>query len=99
MTLPYACFPFRRALTGIQAAGYRYVAWGTTHQEDAGQTPVIAPDAPPGRAKELGKACRDLRLEPLLMFSGIYPEAPEARKVLTSRVRQADAAGISQLLS
>ena len=32
MTLPYARFPLQRALTGIQGAGYRYVAWGTTHR-------------------------------------------------------------------
>ena len=33
MTLPYSRFPLQRALTGIRAAGYRYVAWGTTHHE------------------------------------------------------------------
>ena len=70
-----------RALTGIKAAGYRYVAWGTTHQEaDGKQVPVIAADAPPDRAKELGKKCRDLGLEPLMMFSGIYPEAPDGAR-------------------
>ena len=37
--------------------------------------PVIAADAPPEQAKELGKKCRDLGLEPLMMFSGVYPEA------------------------
>ena len=35
MTLPYSRFPLERALTGIKAAGYRYVAWGTTHREGA----------------------------------------------------------------
>jgi sugar phosphate isomerase/epimerase len=99
MTLPYARFPLRRALTGIQGAGYRYVAWGTTHREDAGPTPVIAPDAPPGRAKELGDACRDLGLEPLLMFSGVYPEAPDAPAVLKARIRQASAGGVPQVLT
>jgi len=28
MTLPYAAFPFERALKGIASAGYRHVAWG-----------------------------------------------------------------------
>ncbi|MCA1685353.1 MAG: sugar phosphate isomerase/epimerase [Planctomycetia bacterium] len=99
MTLPYSRFPLRRALTGIQGAGYRYVAWGTTHQEETGPTPVLAPDAPPDRAKELGKACRDLGLEPLLMFSGVYPEAPNAPAVFKARVRQAAAGGVPQVLT
>src|SRR4051794_20812727 len=61
MTLPYSRFPLERALEGIQAAGYRFIAWGTTHQEAGGKrVPVLAGDAPPGRAKELGKRCRDL---------------------------------------
>lgn len=99
MTLPYARFPLERALAGIKAAGYRYVAWGTTHQEADGQKPVIAADAPADRARELGKRCRDLGLEPLLMFSGIYPEAPEALAVLKARISQAQAAGIPQVLT
>ncbi len=99
MTLPYARFSLQRALTGIRAAGYRYVAWGTTHQEADGRTPVIAPDAPADRAKELGKRCRDLGLEPLMMFSDIYPEAPNAPKVLKARILQAEAAGIPQVLT
>src|SRR6185295_1710875 len=59
MTLPYAEFPLQRALKGIQAAGYKYVAWGTTHKQ-AGEkpVPVISPDAPPQKAKELGEQCR-----------------------------------------
>jgi sugar phosphate isomerase/epimerase len=99
MTLPYSRFPLRRALTGIQGAGYRYVAWGTTHQEGSGREPVIAPDAPPDRAKELGRTCRDLGLEPLLMFSGVYPEAPDALSVLRARIRQAAAGGVPQVLT
>jgi sugar phosphate isomerase/epimerase len=99
MTLPYARFPLERALTGIKGAGYEFVALYTTHQEAAGPTPVIAPDAPPDRAKEIGKKCRDLGLEPLLMFSGIYPEAPDALKVLKARVLQAEAAGLAQVLT
>ena len=99
MTLPYSRFPFQRALAGIQLAGYRYVAWGTTHQEPGGATPVIAPDAPSGRAKELGKRCRDLGLEPLMMFSGVYPEAPDAPNILRARILQAEAASIPQVLT
>jgi sugar phosphate isomerase/epimerase len=99
MTLPYARFSLDRALSGIKAAGYRYVAWGTTHREGANQVPVIAADAPPQTALELGRKCRDLGLEPLMMFSGIYPEADDAMKVLAARIRQASAGGVPQVLT
>lgn len=100
MTLPYSAFPLQRALTGIQTAGYRYVAWGTTHKEAGGQSvPVLAADAAPAKAKELAQRCRDLGLEPLMMFSGIYPEAKNGLEVLQNRVRQAAAAGIPQVLT
>jgi sugar phosphate isomerase/epimerase len=96
MTLPYARFPLQRALTGIKAAGYRYVAWGTAHQEgSAERIPVVAGDAPPDRAKELGKKCRDMGLEPLMMF-GPPPESVDALK---HRIRQAAAAHVAQVLT
>src|SRR5437773_1477517 len=75
MTLPYSQFPLERALTGIKAAGYQFVAWGTSHKEDGKSVPVLAADAAPEKAKELATRCRDMGLEPLMMFSGIYPEA------------------------
>jgi sugar phosphate isomerase/epimerase len=100
MTLPYSQFPLERALSGIKSAGYSYVAWGTTHREKEGkEVPVIAPDAPPARARELAARCRDLGLAPLMMFSGIYPEAKDAVEILTSRIRQASAAGVPQVLT
>ena len=99
MTLPYSRFPLDRALTGIKAAGYDHVAWGTTHKEGAAQVPVIAATAPPAQAKELGKKCRGMGLEPLMMFSGIYPEAADALDVLRARIRQAAAAGIPHVLT
>jgi sugar phosphate isomerase/epimerase len=101
MTLPYASFPLKRALSGIRGAGYRYVAWGTTHQETPGgdRVPVMAPDASPDKAKDLGKFCRDMGLEPLMMFSTVYPEAADGLEVLTARIKQAGAAGIPQVLT
>lgn len=100
MTLPYSPFPLQRALTGLKAAGYRYVAWGTSHRESAGErVPVMPMDAPPARARELGKRCRALGLEPLMMFSIIYPEAEKGLEVLTHRIKQAAAAGIPQVLT
>jgi sugar phosphate isomerase/epimerase len=96
MTLPYSQFPLERALTGLKTAGYRYVAWGTTHKEaDGKQIPVLAGDASLEKAKELAKKCRDLGLEPVMMF-GPSPEAVDAFK---QRIRQAAAAGVAQILT
>jgi sugar phosphate isomerase/epimerase len=96
MTLPYARFPLERALSGIKTAGYRYVAWATAHQEaDGKQVPILPGDAAPEKAKEVAKKCRDLGLEPVLMF-GPSPENVEALK---QRILQAGAAGIAQVLT
>lgn len=100
MTLPYSQFPLERALTGLKSVGYRYVAWGTQHVEAGGErVPVMPADAPAERAKELAARCRDMGLEPLLMFSTIYPEDSKGLEVLTHRIRQAAAAGIPQVLT
>lgn len=101
MTLPYAEFPLQRALTGIKAAGYDFVAWGTTHCQRPGgeKNPVMPADATPDRARELAKRCRDLGLQPLMMFSTVYPEDPTAVEILTQRIKQASAAEIAQVLT
>ena len=100
MTLPYSQFPLERALEGIKRAGYRYVAWGTTHKQPGGQSaPVMAADAPPDAARELARRCRDTGLEPVLIFSTVYPEADDALPKLRQRIRQASAAKIPQVLT
>ena len=100
MTLPYSNFPLQRALTGIKAAGFRHVAWGVRHRESSGeQVPVMAEDASIETARTLGQRCRDLGLEPVMMFSTIYPEDAKALKVLTQRIKQAEAAGIGQVIT
>ena len=101
MTLPYSGFPLKRALTGIATAGYRFVAWGTTHQESPGgkRIPVMPTNASPEKARELASECRDLGLEPLMMFSTVYPEADDGMSVLTQRIKQAASAGIGQVLT
>jgi sugar phosphate isomerase/epimerase len=100
MTLPYSQHPFARALRGIREAGYRHVALGTTHRDANGKpVPILAGDAAPARAKEVGQQCRDAGLEPVMMFSGIYPEAKNGLEVLRNRIRQAAAAGIPQVLT
>jgi sugar phosphate isomerase/epimerase len=99
MTLPYSRFPLWRALEGIKAAGYQFVAWGTTHKADGKDVPVIAKDAPPAAAKDLAKRCRDLGLEPVMMFSGTYPENKDGLEVHRQRILQAGAAGVPQVLT
>jgi sugar phosphate isomerase/epimerase len=100
MTLPYSRFPLIRALKGIQTAGFKFVAWGTSHKEEAGKdVPVLARDASPEKAKELAVRCREMGLEPVLMFSTIYPEAKDGLEVLTQRLKQAGAAGVPQVLT
>jgi len=61
--------------------------------------PVLATDAAPAKAGELARKCRDLGLQPVMMFSTVYPEAEDGLKVLTHRIRQAAAAGIGQVLT
>lgn len=99
MTLPYSPFPLQRALTGIRDAGYRHVAWGTSHRQDGKNVPVLAADAPVAAARDLATRCRDLGLEPVMMFSGIYPEAKNGFEVLRQRILQAAAAKMPQVLT
>jgi sugar phosphate isomerase/epimerase len=99
MTLPYARFPFERALKGIKAAGYDYVALGTTHPVDGKNVPILKNDDPLSTAKAVGAKCRDAGLDPLMMFSMIYPEANGASEVLKNRLKQAAAAKIPQVLT
>jgi len=101
MTLPYSQFPLQRALEGLKAAGYKHVAWGTTHKESGGDksAPVMPEDAPAAKSAELGKRCRDLGLEPLMMFSNIYPEHAKAMEVFKNRILQAKAAGMPHVLT
>lgn len=100
MTLPYSAFPLERALRGIAGAGYRFVGWGTTHREAQGErVPVLAADAPAAEARRLAEKCRGLGLEPVMMFSGVNVEAPDAVAVHTRRIEQAAAAKVPFLLT
>jgi len=100
MTLPYAPFPLERALEGIARAGCKYVGWGTTHPDSAGRkVQVVEADAPPAEAKRLAARCRQLGLEPVMMFSQVYVDAPESLKVHTRRIEQAAAAGIPYIIT
>lgn len=100
MTLPYSAFSFERALEGIVRAGYRYAAWGTSHQDAGGKrVPILPPDAPPKAAAELAARTRAAGLEPVMMFSTVNLEDPEAPRLHASRIEQAAAARIPFLLT
>ncbi|WP_239489591.1 sugar phosphate isomerase/epimerase [Luteitalea sp. TBR-22] len=100
MTLPYAAFPLDRALTGIRAAGYDHVAWGVTHKDTGGQQrPAMDVAAPPSEAAALARRCRDLGLTPVMMFSTVFLEEPNATDDHRRRIAQAAAAGIPYLLT
>lgn len=100
MTYVYRDFPLQRAIDGIALAGYRFIAWGTEHLEAPGRrVPVLAKNAPEGDARRLGDRCREAGLEPVLMFSTVYPEHPDALNVLKRRIEQAHAGGVPQVLT
>lgn len=100
MTLPYAAFTMERALEGIAATGYAHVAWGVTHTDSAGQRrPALDVDAPTSAAADLARRCRDLGLTPVMMFSTVFLEEPEAADAHRRRIAQAAAAGIPFLLT
>lgn len=100
MTYVYRDFPLQRALEGIARSGYRFVAWGTEHQEAGGRrVPVLAPEASASEARKLADRCRGLGLQPVMLFSTVYPEARSGLEVLKRRIEQAHAAGIAQVLT
>jgi sugar phosphate isomerase/epimerase len=100
MTLPYAPFPFDRALEGIARAGYRHVGWGTTHPDSGGvKRQVIDAGAPPAEARRLAARGRAAGLAPVVMFAQISVEAPGSVPVHTRRIEQAASAGIPFLIT
>lgn len=100
MTLPYSAHPMERALEGIKRAGYDYVAWGVNHKDAQGRTkPALAVNAPASDAAALARRCRDMGLEPVMMFSTVNLEAPAALDAHLRRIEQAAAAKIPFLLT
>ena len=100
MTLPYAAHPMERALEGIKRAGYDYVAWGVNHKDALGRTkPALAVDAVASDAAALARRCRDMGLDPVMMFSTVNLEAPAALDAHLRRIEQAAAAKIPFLLT
>lgn len=100
MTLPYSAHPMERALEGIKRAGYDHVAWGVNHKDAQGRTkPALAVNAPASEAAALAQRCRDMGLEPVMMFSTVNLEAPAALDSHLRRIEQAAAAKIPFLLT
>jgi sugar phosphate isomerase/epimerase len=100
MTLPYSAFSLERALEGIRSSGYRSVAWGTTHRDSSGAArPVLAVDSPSSEAAQLARRCRDMGLEPVMMFSTVFLESPDASDGHLRRIEQAAAAKIPFVLT
>jgi sugar phosphate isomerase/epimerase len=100
MTLPYSAHPFERALEGIKRAGYDHVAWGVNHRDAQGRPkPALAVDAPARESATLAARCRDLGLEPVMMFSTVNLEAANALDAHLRRIEQAAAAKIPFLLT
>ena len=100
MTLPYSAFPLERALSGIQQTGHKYVAWGVSHRDVTGaMRPVLDVKAVPSDAAKLAAKCREMGLEPVMMFSTVHLEAKDALDLHLRRIDQAAAAGIPFLLT
>lgn len=99
MTLPWSAFPLERALEGIKQAGFRYVAWGTTHRTGGRSRPVLAVDAPPAEARSLARRCRDMGLEPVMMFATVLLEEAGAGDAHRRRIDQAAAAAMPFVLT
>jgi len=100
MTIVYSAFSFERALDGIAAAGYGYVAWGTRHRGPSGEPEeLIALGDPDSKAVRLAAMGRDRGLEPVMMFSRVYVGAADSVPAHTRRIEQAAAAGIPFLLT
>ncbi len=95
MTLPYSGFPLERGLTGIKTSGYDFVAWGVNH---VGK-PLLAVSAPTSEAASLSTRCRNMGLEPVMMFSTVQLESPGALESHLRRLDQAAAAKIPFLLT
>jgi sugar phosphate isomerase/epimerase len=64
LTLPYHNYPFERALQGISKTGYKYVAFGTPHQQSA------CPNEHDDEAIEtINRLMDQYNLKPVILFS------------------------------
>ena len=98
--LPYAPVPFARALKGIRQAGYTHVAWGLAHPDASGTRKMLLDvKAGAGAARELARQSKDAGLPPVMMFTNVMLEAPDAVDGHLRRIEQAAEAGVPFLLT
>ncbi|WP_309119391.1 sugar phosphate isomerase/epimerase [Paenibacillus sp.] len=78
LTLPYHDQPFERALEGLVAAGYRYVAFGTAHAGDP-----VPTEEDPAESARVRALFRSFGLKPEVLFahSQFHPDLPSGRAV------------------
>jgi sugar phosphate isomerase/epimerase len=93
MTLPYAKWPFERALAGISRVGYRYVAFGLPHAE------AEVPEEDERVAEQLLRLFDTYRLTPVMLIGNkqLAPSQPLDRAY--ARLRMAKALGIDEVIS
>lgn len=85
LTLPYSEFDFDRALTGLVAAGYDYIGFGTPHQGD----PFPDPEADDEQIKALAVRIRKSGIEPLTFISGAHLDDEEAVEEYKRKLKMA----------
>ncbi len=100
MTLPYANFPFHRALSGIKTAGFKYVALGTTHPTATNQrAPILAWQDPDSKARDVARQCKEAGLKPVMMFAMVNLESTDGPAAHARRIEQCASAEIPFLLT
>lgn len=94
MSLPYAAYPFERALEGIAAAGFRFVSFGLAH---------AGTDVPDENDRDAGAKLKVLferhRLKPIQLIANAQfaPGQPLERAV--KRIQLAQELGIPEILT
>lgn len=92
MTLPYAAYPFERALEGIARAGYRYVAFGTPHMNE----PAAVPEDEASVERVRGLLSR-FGLEPVMLLAHAQMHHTEPVEGALQQLRLAQALGIPEV--
>jgi sugar phosphate isomerase/epimerase len=99
-TNPYQAFSFERALQGISGAGYKFMAWGSSYANSAGErVPLLPPDAPASESKRLATQCRDMGLDTVILASAVSIAADNAVWAHTRYIEHAAAAKIPFVLT
>jgi len=99
MTLPYSGFTLDRAIEGIRKSGYKYIAWGVSHVDEAGTRQELLPvNANVSVARVLAARCRTVGMEPVMMFSTVNFEEAGAADAYKKRIDQASEADIRSII-